>query len=561
MREDPVAWARERSQTTDIASAASPNTSLAVDAHHRAPPPGPVFPHGRVDYTTARHVPRTSVTVGSRRSAFSPLGGVAGTNLSRDSVAAQDTSCASLSQSDRQLDAAHDQRQLRIYASLAQFEPTYRSTSAAATDTLTASMPDAVAGELLGSGFVPARNSVRQPLGARHWSTKDPAASGRVAGTDFRTLTDTKATPDLDQIEVRASAAAGSTQLGRSAPGSSDAAEWHSRAQRKAADKESLELYRQAVQSMNLAQYDERRRERESRMKQLEAHMLERKQNQDAEAQRGRAAETQKVQMLENASKIAKREFDERMAEKQLLRRAQAEAQAAEEERRRQQAAENSSEHGDADVARSGELDSDEAISVDDAYGGSYDEDMDEDEDDDDDDTDYPTITDEQKANAQDVMDGDDLDEIIQSKMMGIPQAKIDIKRRDLQCLRDGEWLNDEVINVWMDYVKDRNQRRNEESAGCMPTIYIMKTMFYSRMCVIDRPGGRQDTFDYPGVRRWTKKVDVFAHDMIFIPLHQGLHWALAVVNMRAKRIQYFDSLGGHPSTWCAADSCCQTPS
>lgn len=549
MREDPVAWAHEMPKTTDIPSAASSNTSWAVDAQHRPPPPGPVFPHGRVDYTTARHVPRTSVTVGSRRSAFSPLGGAAGTNLSRDSVAAQpDSSRARLTQSDRQIDASHDQRQLRIYASLAQFELTTRSTSAAAADTLTASMSDAVAGEPLGIGFVPAGNSsVPQPLGARHWSAKGPATSGRVAGTDFRTPTDTKATPD-SVAEVRPSAAVGSTQgsqLGRRSPASSDAAEWHSRAQRKAADKDSLELYRQAVQNMNLAQYDERRRERESRMKQLEAHMLERKQNQAAEAQRGRAAETEKVQMLENASKIAKREFDERMAEKQRLRRAQAEAQAAEEAQRRQQAAENSSEDGDADVGRSGELDSDEAFSVDDAYGGSYDEDEDED------DTGYPTITDEQKANAQDVMDGDDLDEIIQSKMMGIPQAKIDIKRRDLQCLRDGEWLNDEVINVWMDYVKDRNQRHNEESPGCMPTIYIMKTMFYSRMCVIDGPGGRQDTFDYPGVRRWTKKVDVFAHDMIFIPLHQGLHWALAVVNMRAKRIQYFDSLGGHPSTWC----------
>jgi hypothetical protein len=298
-------------------------------------------------------------------------------------------------------------------------------------------------------------------------------------------------------------------------------------------------------------------------MQQLEANMLERKQNKDAEAQRGRAAESQKVQMLENASKIAKREFDERMAEKQRLRRAQAEAQAEEEAQRRQHAADDwnpSEASGVASMDEASSIDDDGDIFVD--SGSDDDVHVDGDDDYDDNGAGYPTITDEEKKRAQGVMDGDDMDEVVQSKMMGDPQAKIDIKRRDLLCLRPGEWLNDEVINIWMDYVKDRNQRHNEESAGCKPTIYVMKTMFYSRMCVIEGPGGRRDTFDYPGVRRWTKKVDVFAHDMIFIPLHQGLHWALAVVNMRAKRIQYFDSLGGHPNKWCVAGlvASCQTP-
>ena len=127
-------------------------------------------------------------------------------------------------------------------------------------------------------------------------------------------------------------------------------------------------VYKQALQNMNLAQYDERRRERESRMQQLQAYMLERKQNQDAEAQRGRAAESQKVRMLENASKIAKKEFDERMAEKQRQRRAEAEEEA---KRLHDKDELNPSEHSDEDAGTSGEMHCDEASSIDDVYGGS----------------------------------------------------------------------------------------------------------------------------------------------------------------------------------------------
>jgi hypothetical protein len=107
-----------------------------------------------------------------------------------------------------------------------------------------------------------------------------------------------------------------------------------------------------------------------------------------------------------------------------------------------------------------------------------------------------------------------------------------------LQCLFPDEWLNDAVIFAWMTYVADRNQRLNDVTAGCMPSVYIMETFAYTKMS----PRGG---FDYTGVRRWTKKVDLFGKDMIFFPLHQGTHWALAVVNMRAKKIQYFDSMGG----------------
>ena len=49
--------------------------------------------------------------------------------------------------------------------------------------------------------------------------------------------------------------------------------------------------------------------------------------------------------------------------------------------------------------------------------------------------------------------------------------------------------------------------------------VYAFNTFFYPKIL-----GGGQ-----PAVKRWTRKVDIFAHDYILIPVHLGMHWCLAV--------------------------------
>lgn len=40
--------------------------------------------------------------------------------------------------------------------------------------------------------------------------------------------------------------------------------------------------------------------------------------------------------------------------------------------------------------------------------------------------------------------------------------------------------------------------------------------------------------------------MDVFAKDAILIPVNMGnAHWTFACVNMRRKRIEFYDSMGG----------------
>ena len=46
------------------------------------------------------------------------------------------------------------------------------------------------------------------------------------------------------------------------------------------------------------------------------------------------------------------------------------------------------------------------------------------------------------------------------------------------------------------------------------------------------------------GVKRMTKHVNIFAIDLIFVPVHLGDHWCLAVVDMLDKTVMYYDSYG-----------------
>ena len=44
------------------------------------------------------------------------------------------------------------------------------------------------------------------------------------------------------------------------------------------------------------------------------------------------------------------------------------------------------------------------------------------------------------------------------------------------------------------------------------------------------RGGGKSPGSGYESVRRWTKNVDIFTKDFLFVPINESLHWSLAVV-------------------------------
>lgn len=108
----------------------------------------------------------------------------------------------------------------------------------------------------------------------------------------------------------------------------------------------------------------------------------------------------------------------------------------------------------------------------------------------------------------------------------------MNITRRDIYTLVGDTWLNDEVINFYMNLLMERSEQRSSEG---LPKVYAMNTFFVPRLL----------QSGHGAVRRWTRKVDIFSYDVIPVPVHVGqVHWCMAIIHLKQKTIKYYDSMG-----------------
>uniref|UniRef100_A0A3P9KCB7 Si:dkey-21c19.3 n=1 Tax=Oryzias latipes TaxID=8090 RepID=A0A3P9KCB7_ORYLA len=143
----------------------------------------------------------------------------------------------------------------------------------------------------------------------------------------------------------------------------------------------------------------------------------------------------------------------------------------------------------------------------------------------------FPVLTESMEADVSRALKGGNPHEIL-SEGFGLS-----LTRKDLQTLSNLNWLNDEVINFYMNLLVERSKDPS------LPSVNTFNTFFYPKLC----------SNGYYAVRRWTKKMDIFAKDILLVPIHLGMHWCLSVVDFRKKSITYFDSMGGKNEKACQA--------
>lgn len=141
----------------------------------------------------------------------------------------------------------------------------------------------------------------------------------------------------------------------------------------------------------------------------------------------------------------------------------------------------------------------------------------------------FPELTEEMEAEVNRVLRASSPQEVL-SEGFGLK-----LTRKDLHTLSNLNWLNDEVINFYMNLLVERSKNPK------LPSVNTFNTFFYPKLC---RSG-------YSAVRRWTKKTDIFSKDILLIPVHLGVHWCLSVVDFRKKAIMYFDSMGRNNDNAC----------
>ncbi|OXB69649.1 UNVERIFIED_CONTAM: hypothetical protein H355_008597, partial [Colinus virginianus] len=141
----------------------------------------------------------------------------------------------------------------------------------------------------------------------------------------------------------------------------------------------------------------------------------------------------------------------------------------------------------------------------------------------------FPEITEEMEKEIKNVFRGGNQDEVLSEAF------RLTITRKDIQTLNNLNWLNDEIINFYMNLLMERSKEKG------LPTVHAFNTFFFTKL----------KTAGYQAVKRWTKKVDIFSVDLLLVPIHLGVHWCLAVVDFRKKTITYYDSMGGINSEAC----------
>ncbi|XP_056418697.1 sentrin-specific protease 1 isoform X2 [Hyla sarda] len=141
----------------------------------------------------------------------------------------------------------------------------------------------------------------------------------------------------------------------------------------------------------------------------------------------------------------------------------------------------------------------------------------------------FPVLTQEMEKEIKHALYGGSQDQVLSEAF------RLTITRKDIMTLNSLNWLNDEIINFYMNLLMERSKRKG------LPKVHAFNTFFFPKL----------KSAGFQAVKRWTKKVDVFDADVLLVPVHLGVHWCLAVVDFRKKAITYYDSMGGLNNEAC----------
>ncbi|XP_073711808.1 sentrin-specific protease 6 isoform X2 [Misgurnus anguillicaudatus] len=113
------------------------------------------------------------------------------------------------------------------------------------------------------------------------------------------------------------------------------------------------------------------------------------------------------------------------------------------------------------------------------------------------------------------------------------PPAKggISVTNEDLHCLNDGEFLNDVIIDFYLKYLFLEKLKKEDAARS-----HVFSSFFYKRLNQRERRSA-PDTSNLPiqkrkhnRVKTWTRHVDLFQKDFIFVPINESAHWYLAII-------------------------------
>lgn len=102
----------------------------------------------------------------------------------------------------------------------------------------------------------------------------------------------------------------------------------------------------------------------------------------------------------------------------------------------------------------------------------------------------------------------------------------VSISKRDVDLLQPETFINDTIIDFYIKYLK--NQIQPDEKHR----YHFFNSFFFRKLADLDKdPSSASDgRAAFLRVRKWTRKLNLFDKDYIFIPVNFNLHWSLIVI-------------------------------
>ncbi|KAI8377546.1 uncharacterized protein BYT42DRAFT_347839 [Radiomyces spectabilis] len=98
----------------------------------------------------------------------------------------------------------------------------------------------------------------------------------------------------------------------------------------------------------------------------------------------------------------------------------------------------------------------------------------------------------------------------------------VSIFGEDVARLREGEYLNDSIIDMYMNWLLSNGKTISKDIEE---STHIFSCFFYERLT-----RSSNTAFEYENVKKWTSGVDLFKKKFVIVPINENCHWYTVVI-------------------------------